>query len=134
LARVVYLDAFVPNDGESVQSLNGGTPFAGVQGDVIVPSWVPQDAAPPSDVPHPLKSFTQPISLENPLRDKIPTTYILTVDPGAETDDFDLFAKRAAEKGWSVERLATGHNAQRSARRELCALLEQARIDGRATP
>lgn len=132
LARVVYLDAFVPEDGESVVSLNGGQPLRGVQGDVIIPAWVEPGAAPPTDVPHPLRTFTQPIALSNPLRNTIPTTYILTVDPGATSDPFEPFARRAAAKGWSVEQLDTDHNAQRSARQELCALLEMTTSERRS--
>ena len=79
------------------------------------------------DVPQPVKTFSDPIALKNRLRERIPTTYILTVDPGATTDQFDPFAARAKAKGWLVETLTSDHNAQRSAREELCALLEHVR-------
>jgi len=79
------------------------------------------------DVPQPLKTFNEPIALKNGLREQIPTTYILTVDPGADTDRFDPFAARAKAKGWLVERLTADHNVQRSPRNELCALLERVR-------
>ena len=129
VAHLAYLDAFVPEDGESVTTL--GTPGARVPGEVrgayIVPTWVEPGSVPPMDVPQPAKTFSDVISLENPLRERIPTTYILTVDPGATTDEFDPFAARAKAKGWTVERITSDHNAQRSAREELCRLLEHVR-------
>ena len=130
IAHLAYVDAFVPEDGESVLSLvkaDGRQPTGEIRGDLIVPPWVKPGTLPPMDVPQPLKTYTEPIVLKNPLRSRIPTTYILTVDPGAETDRFDPYAARAKAKGWLVERLTTDHNAQRSAREELCALLQRVR-------
>ncbi len=129
IARLVYVDAFVPENGESVASLRSGTggkPPGDTRGDVIVPAWVKPGTLPPTDVPHPAKTFTDTISLTSRDRERLPTTYILTVDPGATTDAFDPFAARARAKGWQVHTLAADHNAQRSARNELCALLERA--------
>ena len=130
IAHLAYVDAFVPEDGESLMALAtaGGSRAPGeVRGAFVVPTWVKPGAVPPMDVPQPLKTFNDPIALKNGLRERIPTTYILTVDPGANTDRFDLFAARAKAKGWLVERLTADHNAQRSARNELCALLERVR-------
>jgi len=130
IAHLAYVDAFVPEDGESLMTLatgRGGRAPGEVRGAFVVPTWVKQGAVPPMDVPQPLKTFTEPIALRNGLRERIPTTYILTVDPGAGTDSFDPFAARAKAKGWLVERLTADHNAQRSARSELCALLERVR-------
>ena len=129
LAYLVYVDAFVPENGESLMSLNaanGNKPLTAVSG-FVVPSWVEPGAAPPTDVPQPAKTFTDRLTLTNPLRARIPTTYILTVDAGATTDRFDPYAARATAKGWRVQRLTADHNAQRSARDELCALLERIR-------
>ena len=129
LTHLAYVDAFVPEDGESVATL--GTPGARAPGEVrgafIVPTWVKPGTVPPMDVPQPAKTFSDVIALKNPLRERIQTTYILTVDPGATTDRFDPFAARAKAKGWLVERITSDHNAQRSAREELCRLLEQVR-------
>jgi pimeloyl-ACP methyl ester carboxylesterase len=128
LAHLAYVDAFVPEDGESVATLRQGARLPGDnRGAFIVPSWVKPGTIPPMDVPHPAKTFSDVIALKNPLRAKIPATYILTVDSGATTDSFDPFAARAKAKGWLVERITSDHNAQRSAREELCRLLEQVR-------
>jgi pimeloyl-ACP methyl ester carboxylesterase len=128
LAHLAYVDAFVPEDGESVTTLRAGArPPGDSAGAFIVPTWVKPGTVPPMDVPHPAKTFNDVISLKNPLRERIPTTYILTVDAGATTDSFDPFAARAKAKGWLVERITSDHNAQRSARDELCKLLERVR-------
>src|SRR6185503_41430 len=68
IKRLVYLDAMVPNDGESVMSFQGSRgdwlkPM--IKGDYIVPLWVKPDQPPPHDVPQSLKTFTEPISLKN---------------------------------------------------------------------
>ena len=130
IAHLAYVDAFVPENGESVQGLvavRGGKPLGEIRGEFVIPTWVKPGAAPPMDVPQPLKTFSDPITLKNPLREGIPTTYILTVDRGADSDYFDMFAARAKAKNWLVERLTADHNAQRTARSELCALLERVR-------
>lgn len=128
LTHLVYVDALVPEDGESVDTLTPGPRAPDeVRGAFIVPPWVKPGTVPPMDVPQPSKTFSDVIALKNPLRERIPTTYILTVDPGATTDWFDPFAARAKAKGWLVERITSDHNAQRSAREELCRLLEQVR-------
>jgi pimeloyl-ACP methyl ester carboxylesterase len=127
--RLVYVDAFVPNDGESVMSFAGGSrgdwlkPM--IKGDYIVPIWVKPEQPPPHDVPQPLKTFTESISLKNKAGLKLPATYILTVDAGkdAKDDDFWFHAQRAKERGWSVLQLTADHNAQWSAPEALVEML-----------
>jgi pimeloyl-ACP methyl ester carboxylesterase len=131
ISHLAYVDAFVPEDGESLMSIL--TPQlaeqfqSATQDGFIVPAWVRAGSNPPANVPQPARTFTEPITLKNQLRARIPTTYILTVERGASTDDFDRFAERAKTKGWKIDRLTADHNAQRSARQELCVLLEQTR-------
>jgi len=133
IRRLVYLDAFVPNDGESAMSLvgsRGGSWLKDmIKGDYIVPVWVKPDQPPPHDVPQPLKTFTEPIVLKNKAGLKVPATYILTVEVGKEAkdDDFWLQAQRAKERGWPVEQLTADHNAQWSAPEALVAMLASVR-------
>lgn len=126
IRRLVYLDAFVPEDGESLMGLStlGGRPSSlGEQrGQFLVPTWVKPGTPPPADVPQPLKTFTDTIQLKNPARERIRTTYILTTDKGATSDRFDPFAARATKKGWRLETMTADHNPHRSAPEELCAL------------
>ena len=135
IRRVVLLDAFLPEDGESVvdavRAAGGesgiGTMVAGAGAGPIVPAWVDPDAPWPTDVPQPLRTFTQPLELRDPAASRLPGTYILTVDPGApqEDDFFAAFARRAEARGWQVLVLRADHNPQNSARAELTALLRE---------
>jgi pimeloyl-ACP methyl ester carboxylesterase len=130
IRRLIYLDAFVPNDGESVLSLLG--PRATwlkqmTQGDYIVPPWVTPEQPLPKDVPQPLKTVTEPIVLKNKAARQIPATYILTVEAGhdAKADDFASQAERAKERGWTIYQLQADHNAQRSAPEALVEMLDR---------
>ena len=128
IRRLVYVDAFVPSDGESVMSLvatRGDWLKPMIKGDYIVPAWVKPDQAPPHDVPQPLKTFTEPIALKNKASSKILATYILTVDAGKEAKDDDFWpqAQRARERGWPVQQLTADHNAQWSAPEALVEML-----------
>lgn len=128
IRKLIYLDAMVPNDGESVMRImdpEGEGLKKMIQGDYLVPGWIKADQKPPKDVPHPLKTFTQPIVLKNLEAKKIPATYILTVDPGkkAEQDNFAKSAARAKERGWKVYEMSADHNPQWSAVKPLVEIL-----------
>ncbi len=127
IKKIIYLDAFVPKSGESVATINGGRRDGLIQGakdGFIVPSWVKAGAAPPKDVPHPVKTLTDTLYLTN-RAEKIPTTYILTVDPGIDEkqDGFYLHAQRAKSRGWTMIQMSADHNPQWSKVDELVKLL-----------
>lgn len=128
IKKLVYLDAMVPENGQSVVTIRGTasnrTPSA-VDG-FLIPAWVTAGQKPPVDVPHPYKTWTDFITLDNPKRLDIPTTYILTVEKGADANDdgFAFHAERARQKGWPVWQLEADHNAQWSAPVELSKMLE----------
>jgi pimeloyl-ACP methyl ester carboxylesterase len=128
ISRLVYVDAFVPNDGESVTSINGTRgdwlkPM--IKDGFIVPPWVKPDQPPPHDEPQSLKTFTEPLVLKNQTALKLPATYILTVDAGKEPKDDDFWpqAQRAKARGWPVLQLTADHNAQWSAPEALVEML-----------
>ncbi len=127
IKRLVYLDAIVPADGDSVVTLLGRGDFIKqmTKGDFIVPPWVRPDQPPPHDVPQSLKTFTDPIVLKNEAARKIPATYILTVDQGKEPKDDDFFSQsvRAKERGWTMLQLTADHNPQRTAPEALVEML-----------
>ena len=128
IKRLVYLDAMVPDDGESVNNIfRVDSDFIKrmTQGDYIVPSWVKPDQPPPHDVPQSLKTFTDPIVLKNEAAKKIPATYILTVEKGKEAsaDDFFSQSQRAKERGWTMLQLTSDHNPQWSAPEALVEML-----------
>jgi len=131
IRRLIYLDAFVPNDGDSIQSLLSRARADWVkpmiQGDYIVPPWVKPEQPVPKDVPQPLKTFTEPITLKNKAALQIPATYILTVDPGheAKDDNFAPQAERAKTRGWTISQMTADHNPQWSAPEALVELLDR---------
>lgn len=128
IRQLIYLDAFVPEHGESVVRIQGARAdglMKMASNGYLVPAWVRPGQLPPKDVPHPVKTFTDTISLTNPQRLQLPTTYILTVAKGtaATADDFALQAERAKKKGWPVVQLEADHNPQWSAVEALVELL-----------
>lgn len=129
IARLVYLDAMVPEDGESAAVLTGNRlPLSEMTRDgFIIPIWVKPGKTHPIDVPHPLKTFTDPISLKNPAREKIPTAYVLTVEAGQrpEADAFWPSAERARARGWTVIEFEGDHNPHWRKPAETAALLAQ---------
>ncbi|MBC7507270.1 MAG: alpha/beta hydrolase [Ferruginibacter sp.] len=130
IKKLIYLDAIVPENGESVIGIQGSRadPIKKmVVNGFIVPPWVTAGKLPPKDVPHPYKTFTDSIVLTNKERLKIPTTYILTVEKGKEPkdDDFASQAERAKKKGWPILILEADHNAQWSAPEALADMLKK---------
>jgi pimeloyl-ACP methyl ester carboxylesterase len=128
IRHLIYLDAFLPDSGESVRAL--ARPEIATLLDrylsagLVPPVWTDSTAPIPKDVPHPIKSFTDPLVLTNPGARRIPATYILTEEPGQTPDPFTPFAQRAAARGWRVMRMEAGHVPNRTAPVPLAALLE----------
>ncbi len=129
IQHAVYLDALLPEDGESLHSAWGrsGLELRETNG-FIIPAWVKEDALPPHDVPHPAKTLSEPISLQNPGARNPAATYILTVDTGRapQEDDFYPFLQRAESRGWTTWIMEGDHNVQWSRPQELVTLLEKA--------
>ena len=115
IKKLIYLDAFLPTDGESVKAIMNAHNFditKMTKDGFIVPNWVKPGKPPPIDVPHPLKTFTDPIVLKNQAAAaKIPAVYILTVDPGKQPaeDEFFPFSERAKARGWPVVIMEADH-------------------------
>lgn len=129
IRKLIYLDAFVPNDGESVFTANPGNHawIRSMEKDgMIVPPWVKPDQPFPKDVPHSVKTFSEAISLKNPKSKNLPAVYILTVDEGkkAQEDTFAPFAERAKKRNWKYIEMIADHNPQWSKPNELAELLE----------
>jgi len=130
IRHVIYLDAFLPKNGESVDDIRAGMGLdPPVKNGFLIPTWLKGNESLPHDVPHPAKTWSEPILLKNQDRaGKLPTTYILTVDKGKEPrqDAFYRFYIRAKNCGWPVWIMEGDHNVQWSHPKELVRLLEQA--------
>lgn len=136
VASVVFLDAFVPRDGDSVYGLLGRSV------DPVTPGqpWLvegpqrayddPAEAAfsVPRRTPQPVGCFTEPVRLPRALEDfPFRRTYIRATvpDPGApENAAFDDAAARArASEAWRYEEIATTHLVAQNRPAELSRLL-----------
>ncbi|HEX6225193.1 MAG TPA: alpha/beta hydrolase [Chryseolinea sp.] len=129
IRKLVYLDAFLPVDGESVFTANpkGREGIRSMEKDgMIVPPWVKPEQPFPKDVSQSLKTFSETIALKNPKLKDVPGVYILTVDPGKkpEEDTFFVFAERAKKRGWKFVEMSADHNPQWSKPTELVNHLE----------
>lgn len=136
--HLVYLDAFVPEDGQSVSSLVGQ---ASRRMDVGDPWLVPpadrefDDAAEaafmvPRRTPHPIGCFQEPVRLSRALETyPFTRTYVrATADrpdaPG--TAVFDAAARRAqSSDAWRYREIATNHMVPSNRPDELASLLEE---------
>ena len=124
LKQIIYLDAFLPENGEAVNRPGFALPVK--DGFVPMP-WNPPPTPPPHPMPQPAKTFSQPITLKNQEAvAKIPTTYILTVDAGKkpESDTFFRFYERARARAWKVVVMESDHTPQFSHQAEIVQLLE----------
>ncbi len=128
IRHVVYVDAFLPNSGESLLGMFDSSSAASfrqtVRDGMSVPPWVTDTLAIPRDVPHSFRTLTDTLRLMSPASRRAPGTYILTVESTVETDAFQQFADRAAARGWPVYTIQSDHNAQRTARGPLVELLD----------
>ena len=129
IKQLIYLDAFVPKNGESIQTIIGSTwaqmIAPKIDGYVINYPFGPTMPNPPKDVPQPLKTFTEPLSISNPLVKKIPTTYILMMKDGK--GGFENWgASRAREYGWKMVTFEGGHYSMRDQPETLVKKLEAA--------
>lgn len=111
IATLIYVDAAVPENGETAfEAFGRPAPPEGAE--MNPPGWpYADDRQPPYIVPHPTGTLRQQISLKNPDRMKIPTYYLLTVDPGKQPQDDGFFRhyERAESYGWATGVMEADH-------------------------
>lgn len=128
IKKMIFLDAIVLNDGESLVSSRPGEESNSskpVENGFINPTWVKDSDPFPHDVPQSINTFITPVRLTNLKASSIPVTYIFTVEDGqqAEDDDFYHYSKRAKLRGWKIVKMTADHNPQRSKPQELTKIL-----------
>jgi pimeloyl-ACP methyl ester carboxylesterase len=132
IKHVIYVDALLPENGECSDTSRPGRTNVftiPVTDGFIIPPWVQANTPPPHDTPMPARTFSQPITLTNQaVAQKLPTTYILTVDAGKkpEQDDFYVSYQRAKARGWPALTMESNHTVERSHPNEVVRLIEQA--------
>jgi pimeloyl-ACP methyl ester carboxylesterase len=133
IQRLIYVDALLPLDGESVDSnrvhFRGAGPSLDTTNGFMIYHGFNPDHPLPHDVPQSTQTFSERIALKNQdAAKKIPATYILAVPPGSPVQDarFYFFYERAKDRGWPVLTIESDHNAQWSHPKELVKMLEEA--------
>lgn len=136
LRHVVFLDAAVPNDGQSLWDIFGNDappdPERFKDGYMQVP-WVKPDATPPYNVKHPVKCFSQPVSYRNPAALALPVTYVAFVPKDQSAEErakTDRSWRNAVARGWTIRTFPGGHVAQQEDPRGVAGLIEQS-VDDR---
>lgn len=139
LKRLVYLDGYVPDDGQSEVDLWPPEMRDAIQNDEAAARGLRQPPPPEffgitdpemADwikarwTPHPLATYTQPVPSGTARGAALPRVYIhCTGGPIASTSLFAHFAAKAKANGWQVREMAIGHVAMLTEPRELAELL-----------
>ena len=138
IAKLIYVDAFVPEDGESLMDLVPAELRAQRQartpdGWRIPPTPMSADTSPedvawgtPRRKPLPAKAFEQKLKLQNgPLT--LPRHYIYCTRITAG-DRFRPFLERAKREGWGVDLIDSSHTANITCPDVLMGLLDRAAV------
>lgn len=130
ISCLVYLDAFVPANGQSLEDIVGPKisknirSFASQYGDGWrIPSFFDNN---PRSTPQPLKTSEEPVTIENPRAQRIPHVYIHCTAKPTEwvfTPILDRCAEYARDQGWEYRKLDSDHFPMYSAREQLVAEL-----------
>jgi pimeloyl-ACP methyl ester carboxylesterase len=135
IKHVVYLDAAVPDDGQSIWDLFGGAPPADDErfkdGFMQVP-WVKPGTPPPHSVKQSIKCFNQPVSYKNPAAFALPVTYVAFVPKDKSADErakTDKSWQRAVARGWTIRTFPGHHVAMQENPRGVATLIEKSVTD-----
>ncbi|WP_374012952.1 alpha/beta fold hydrolase [Pseudoxanthomonas koreensis] len=139
LKHVVFLDAAVPQDGQSIWDLfgsRGPMPADRFRDGFMQVPWVKPGDAPPHSVKQSIKCFEQPVSYRNPAALALPVTYVAFVpkDQSAqERASKDKSWQNAVARGWTIRTFPGGHVAQQEDPRGVATLIAES-VDDRNTP
>lgn len=130
--HLVYLDAFVPADGQSLYDLTGqAVPAPSVDGTWLVPPPAREFEDPavaafavPRRTPHPVGCFTEPVRLARPLEEHPFTRTYVRATAGTASTAFEAAAARARSSGaWRYREIGTTHMVPENRPEELTELL-----------
>jgi pimeloyl-ACP methyl ester carboxylesterase len=146
VARIVYLDAAVPKNGESMISYGAPRPPEVIAAtrkalEALAPDGINMTPLPPEAFavlpnhpayawtkanlrPHPFKTWIDPITLKNGGSDGLKRLYIHCVKPVLPQTQFPYIAAQVRnDPSWSYAELQTGHDAMITDPQGLAALL-----------
>ena len=149
ISALVYLDAFVPDHGQSLhdtlplearnQQLEAARTFGEGWKTPPIPAQVFNVNAPDRDwvnrqsTPHPLACFQQPVRLTGAINQIADITFILAT--GWSPSPFPQFYDKAKARGWKTLTLACGHDVMldepEELTRELLAISSRSASQGR---
>ncbi|MBW3627937.1 MAG: alpha/beta hydrolase [Gemmatimonadetes bacterium] len=128
ISQLVYLDAWIPRDGEAVFDLipEQAPRFeeaARREGD----GWrVPRDPPHPRKTPHPLATLKEPLSLSSEAAARLPRSYVLfSRNSLYHAPVMAEMAARGRAAGWRVLYLPADHDAPETHAPELARLLAE---------
>ncbi|HEY7208524.1 MAG TPA: alpha/beta hydrolase [Gaiellaceae bacterium] len=122
--RMVYIDAYVPEDGDSCFTLTTPTYRQLFLDNVRADGWAvaPPEGLNPRATSHPIGSFLQAISLTGQHHEVGRLDYVFL--SGWQGTPFkDVFERLRQDDRWHTHELPTGHNAMREAPDDLVAIL-----------
>jgi len=126
IRQLVYLDAMVPNNGESAKDISGNLWESMSRDSTMVYPFGYTKAVLPGDVPQPLNTFTEALQISNPLVKKIPSVFILMTKGGKSNPEYDkLGLSRARARKWKVFTFEGGHYSMREQPENLVKKLEE---------
>jgi pimeloyl-ACP methyl ester carboxylesterase len=143
VAHLVFIDAFVPHDGETVIGLAGGPPPGGI---AIGEEWLvpppPRDYDDPGEAifadarrtPQPIGCFTEPVRLSRPLESfPFTRTYVKATAEHPEAPGGPVFwaaADRARQSpAWRYRAIDTNHMIPHNRPAELATVLLEMAAD-----
>ncbi len=137
LKHVVFLDAAVPEHGQSLWDIFGANqplpPDRFRDGFMQVP-WVKAGDKPPYSVKHSIKCFSQPVSYDNPAAKALPVTYVAFVPKDQSVDErskTDRGWRNAEARGWSIRTFPGGHVAHQEDPEGVAKLIVEAAANDR---
>lgn len=115
IKNLVYVDAMLPNDGDSVMDISGPemAPHFIEEVKLHGEGWrvLPRDTADQRKSAMPLLAFTQAIEIKNPKVNEIPHTYVEVLDNPEHwpmTHIFQKSAEKARKRTWDIFSVQTG--------------------------
>ena len=145
IRHVVFLDAAVPQDGQSLWDLfgsRGPLPADRFRDGFMQVPWVKPGDRPPYSVKQSIRCFEQPVSYRNPAALALPVTYVAFVPRDQKIEErakTDRSWQNAQARGWTMRTFPGGHVAQQEDARGVASLIEAAvddrnRVPGGAAP